>query len=302
MSISIPESATIDRQAAAEAARRRRERWKLAREFLRNRGAVVGAVLLVVFVVAAILSPMVIPYDPYKVDLRERLQPPSAAHWMGTDELGRDLLVRIGLGARYSLLIGLCATGIAALLGTILGLIGGYYGGRVGSVIMRSMDILLAFPGVLLAITIVAMLGIGLTNVVIAVGIHSIPAFARLAYGCCLTVKEEEYILAARAVGIGTPGILRRHVLPNILSPLIVQFSLRVATVILLAAGLGYLGLGAKPPTPEWGTMLSDSRAYMRTSAYLSFFPGLAICLLVLSLNLVGDGLRDVLDPRLRKL
>lgn len=219
---------------------------------------------------------------------------------MGTDELGRDVLTRIVVGARISLFIGLSATVIALVGGTLLGMVGAYFGGRLGELIMRGMDILLAFPGVLLAIIIVATLGVGLTNVVIAIGIHSIPAFARLAHGSTLGVKENEYVLAARAVGTGEYNILRRHILPNIAAPLIVQFSLRVGTVILLAAGLGFLGLGAQPPTPEWGTMLSNARSYMRTNPHVGFFPGMAIFLVVLGLNLLGDGLRDVLDPRLR--
>lgn len=270
-------------------------------EFARNKGALAGLAALVLFALFSILGPEIIGFDPYKTNLAIRLEPPDSVHWMGTDELGRDLMVRIALGGRYSLLIGLSASAIAAVVGTALGLLGGYQEGALGSVIMRLMDVLLAFPGVLLAITIVAVLGTGLTNVVIAVAVHSVPAFARLAYGSTLSIKQEEYVTAARAVGAGSGRLLTRHILPNIASSLIVQFSLRVATVILLAAGLGYLGLGTTPPTPEWGTMLSDARAYLRTDPHATVFPGMAIFLMVLALNLFGDGLRDVLDPRLRR-
>lgn len=295
----IRESSIDKPWSIREVHRDRSERWRWLQELTRSRTAVLGAVILLFFVVIAVFSPIILPYDPYKINPAQRLHPPSREHWMGTDELGRDILVRVGLGARYSIMVGLASTSIALVLGTLLGMVGGYTGGRLGELIMRSMDVLLAFPGVLLAITIVAILGTGLTNVIIAVGIHSIPTFARLAYGSSLSVKEKEYILAAQAVGMRPPAILYRHLLPNILSPLIVQFTLRVATVILLAAGLGYLGLGAKPPTPEWGAMLANARSYLRTAPHLAFFPGIAISLLTLSLNLFGDGLRDALDPRL---
>lgn len=298
---STPEFGAGDHKLSVHRRREQTEAGKLLSELARNKGALAGFITLVLFVLFALVGPEVIPFDPYKTNLAIRLEPPDAVHWMGTDELGRDLMVRIALGARYSLLIGLSASALAAVTGTVLGLVGGYREGMIGSVIMRSMDVLLAFPGVLLAITIVAVLGTGLTNVVIAIAVHSVPAYARLAYGSTLSIKQEEYVTAARTIGAGTIRLLGQHILPNIISTLIVQFSLRVATVILLAAGLGYLGLGATPPTPEWGTMLSDARAYLRTSPHSSIFPGVAIFLLVLALNLFGDGLRDALDPRLRR-
>lgn len=287
-------------QLAATTRSRTKVRWRHLRELVRSYTAISGAIILALFVLVAIFSPSVVPHDPYKISPAERLQPPSAEHWMGTDELGRDLLARMGLGARFSLLVGFSATSIGLIIGTVLGMIAAYVSGRLGEVIMRAMDVLMAFPGFLLAITIVAMLGPGLINVVIAVGIDTIPTFARLAYGTTLSAKENEYILAARALGVRPTVILGRHLFPNIVSPLIVQYTLRVATVILLAAGLGFLGLGAKSPTPEWGIMLADARSYMRTTPHVAIFPGVAIALVALSLNLFGDGLRDVLDPRLR--
>jgi len=270
------------------------------REILRSRTAVLGAIVVLLFVATAIAGPAFLVYDPYRLSLAERLQPPSPIHWMGTDEVGRDLLTRIVVGARVSLLVGFSATLLALLSGMLLGTIAAYYRGYVDAVIMRCMDVLLAFPGILLAITIVAALGTSLTNLIVAVGVHSVPVFARLAYGCTLSVKEYEYIQAARTIGASNRAILFRHILPNIMSPLIVQASLRVGTVILMTAGLGFLGLGVQPPMPEWGTMLSDARSYMRTDPHVGFFPGLMIFVVVLGFNLLGDGLRDALDPRLR--
>ncbi|MBV7327216.1 ABC transporter permease [Chloroflexi bacterium TSY] len=290
----------VERNQAVAVSLRKQARWLYLRELARSRTAIIGALILLFFVLIAIFSPLIVPHDPYKINPAQRLQTPSAEHWMGTDELGRDLMARMGLGARFSLLVGFSATSLGLSLGTILGMIAGYVGGRVGEVIMRAMDVLLAFPGFLLAITIVAILGPGLVNVVIAVGIDTIPTFARLAYGTSLSIKENEYILAARTLGVRPIIIIGRHLFPNIVSPLIVQYTLRVATVILLAAGLGFLGLGAKSPTPEWGIMLADARSYMRTTPHVAIFPGVAIALVALSLNLFGDGLRDVLDPRLR--
>lgn len=290
----------VEQMAATTRSRSKVRWWPYLRELARSYTAISGAIILSLFVIVAIFSPGVVPHDPYKISPAQRLQPPSAEHWMGTDELGRDLMARMGLGARFSLLVGFSATSIGLIIGTVLGMIAAYLSGRLGEVIMRAIDVLMAFPGFLLAITIVAMLGPGLINVVIAVGIDTIPTFARLAYGTTLSTKENEYVLAARALGVRPAVILGRHLFPNIVSPLIVQYTLRVATVILLAAGLGFLGLGAKSPTPEWGIMLADARSYMRTTPHVAVFPGVAIALVALSLNLFGDGLRDVLDPRLR--
>jgi peptide/nickel transport system permease protein len=280
---------------------RESSRARLGRRLFGNPGAVIGAAILLAFVGVALLGPVLSPYDPYRIDPLNRLQPPSAAHWMGTDEVGRDLMSRIIHGTRFSLLVGFSATTVGMLIGVVLGMVAGFFGGWTSQAIMRSLDVLMAFPGILLAISIVAVLGQGLLNVVIAVGVSTAPLFGRLAYGMTLSAKENEYVVAARALGNRAPALLFRHILPNITATFIVQFTLRVATVILLAASLGYLGLGARPPTPEWGSMLANSRTYIRNAPHLSIFPGAAIALLVLGLNLFGDGLRDALDPKLRR-
>ncbi len=268
----------------------------------RHRLALLGLLIVGIFTVCAILAPWLAPYDPTDASLRERRQPPSWEHPLGTDELGRDLLSRLLWGARISMLIGLIAVGIGVALGVPLGALSGYYGGRFDLLVQRLVDIMLAFPGILLAIAIVAVLGVGLENVMIAVGIASVPIYVRLVRGSILTLKEQEYVLAARALGASDGRIIFRHLLPNCLGPILVQSTLQIATAILWAAGLGFLGLGAQPPTPEWGTMLSKGRVFIRVAPHLTLFPGLAIFLLVLGFNLLGDGLRDALDPRMRKL
>ena len=276
--------------------------WTIVRrQFVRNRAAVVGLFLILLFVLAAIAAPFVAPYDSAAISPANSLQGPSAAHWLGTDELGRDVLTRLLLGARITLLITIGAVALALVLGASLGLIAGFYGARVDTVIMRAVDVLMSMPGFLLAIGIIAALGVGTTNVILAVGIYSIPAFARIARGSTLSAKAEEYITAARAVGGTNRRIIVHHLLPNIMPPLIVQTSLRLATAILMASGLSFLGLGPQPPTPEWGAMLSAGRDYMTSAPLLVAFPGLAILLVTLSFNLVGDGLRDSLDPRLKR-
>jgi peptide/nickel transport system permease protein len=261
---------------------------------------VFGLVISTIFIVLAIVGPFIAPYSPTRQSLINQLQPPSAQFWLGTDELGRDILSRLLHGAQLSLSVSLAATMIAAIVGTILGSIGGFYGKWVDNLIMRVMDVLLAMPGILLALAIIAALGTGLINVVVAIGVQSIPAFARLAHGSTLTVKELDYVLAARAVGVGDSKIVFRHILPNISAPIIVQFSLRIATAVLTAAGLSFLGLGAQPPTPEWGAMLTNARTYIVTAPHTVLAPGITILLTVLGLNLLGDGIRDVLDPRLK--
>jgi peptide/nickel transport system permease protein len=259
-----------------------------------------GLVISVAFLVLAVVGPFIAPYSATRQSLITQLQPPSAAHWLGTDELGRDILSRLLVGAQLSLTVSLAATVIATVVGTALGAVGAYYGKWADQIIMRIMDILLAIPGILLALAIIAALGTGLINVVLAIGIQSIPAFARLAHGSTLTAKQQDYVLSARAIGVPDATIVFRHIMPNISAPIIVQFSLRIATAVLTAAGLSFLGLGAQPPTPEWGAMLTNARTYMVTAPHTIMAPGITILLTVMGLNLLGDGIRDVLDPRLK--
>lgn len=279
-----------------------------ARRVLESPGAKIGLGILIVFVLLALLAPVLLPYDmATDSNLAQRLLPPSAAHLMGTDGLGRDELRRLIYGARISLRVGLIAVLIGASIGTALGLISGFWGKKAAlgvsldTLIMRSIDLLLAFPGLLLAIALVAMIGPSLDNTMLVIGFLSTPAYARVMRSMVLSVAERDYVVSARALGASDPRLLLRHVLPSCLSPLIVQATLGIADAILAAAGLGFLGLGAVPPTPEWGAMISDSLKYLQLAPYLIFFPGLAIMLTVLALNLLGDGLRDALDPQLRR-
>ncbi len=270
------------------------------RRFAKNRKAVVGVAMVVLYVAVALLAPALTPYNPTKPDLNLALQAPTLGHPLGNDELGRDILARIIYGARISLMVGLVGTGIALVGGVILGSLSGYFGGWVDTVIMRAMDIMLAFPSFLLALAIVSILGAGLMNLMLAIGIFSIPSFSRVVRGSVLSVKNQDYVEAARAVGLSDLRILVAHILPNCMAPIIVLATMRVATAILTASGLSFLGLGAQPPTPEWGAMLSNGREYLRAAPHLATFPGLAIMFGVLGFNLFGDGLRDALDPRLK--
>jgi peptide/nickel transport system permease protein len=270
------------------------------RRLKRNRAAIVGGIIVLLFVFIAILAPLISPYPPNEGDLTKRLKPPCQEHLLGTDPLGRDLLSRVIYGARISLQIQVVSVLIALVIGTLLGMVGGYYGGKLDHLIMRFMDILLAFPGIFLAISIIAVLGPGLTNLMLAAGIYSIPQFARIVRGSVLSLKEKEFIEAARAVGENDFNILFRYLLPNSIAPIIIQTTLRMATVLLTASGLSFLGLGVQPPTAEWGAMLSTARAYLITAPHVATVPGLAIMLVVMGFNLFGDGLRDSLDPRLR--
>jgi peptide/nickel transport system permease protein len=272
---------------------------RLGRRFVRRPGALAGGVVVLAFVAVALFAPVLAPADPNEISPDRRL-PPSAAHPFGTDELGRDVLSRVIYGARVSLRVGLVAIGIALTAGTLLGVVAGYFGGKVDTLISRVTDVMLAFPGILLAIAIVAVLGPGLFNVMIAVGIDAVPVYTRTARASTLTVKELEYVVGARTMGAAHARIVLRHVLPNVVAPLIVLATIGVAGSILAAAGLSYIGLGAQPPTAEWGAMLSSARSYLRDSWWMATFPGLAIVVVVLALNLFGDGLRDVLDPRTR--
>ncbi len=270
------------------------------RRLKRNKAALAGGAIVALFVAVALAAPLIAPYDPNEGDLGMRLKPPSAAHWLGTDALGRDVLSRILYGAQVSLQIQIVAVLIALVAGTLLGMFGGYYGGWADHLIMRAMDILLAFPGIFLAISIIAVLGPGLLNLMRAAGIYSVPQFARIVRGSILSLKEKEFVEAARAAGESDRSILFRYLLPNSMAPIIIQTTLRMATVLLTASGLSFLGLGVQPPRAEWGAMLSTARPYLITAPHVATFPGLAIMLVVMGFNLFGDGLRDSLDPRLR--
>jgi peptide/nickel transport system permease protein len=261
----------------------------------------VGGTILLVFIVLAVFAPLVSPYDPIKTNQRTSLKAPSLEHPLGTDRFGRDVFSRIVWGARLSLPVGFVAVAIAAAIGVAFGLVAGFYGGRVDTIIMRLVDLLLAFPGILLALAIVAILGGSLINLMIAVGIAAIPDYVRITRGSVLSVKEREFITAARTVGSRDVTIVLRHILPNILPPVIVLATLGMASAIITASALSFLGLGIKPPAPEWGNMLAEGRQFMQRAWWVAFFPGLAIMLTVLSINLLGDGLRDVLDPRMKR-
>jgi ABC-type dipeptide/oligopeptide/nickel transport system permease subunit len=271
------------------------------RTFARNKAAMIGIFILLVFAAAAIFAPLLTPYDPTAQDLSSAFLAPSAAHPFGTDDLGQDILARIMYGGRYTLAIGAVAVSIAAIVGVPFGLISGYAGGAADMVIQRITDILLSFNPFLLALVLVAVFGVGIQTVTIAAGIGVIPQFIRLARGQALSLREEVYVEAAVAFGESSAAILGRHVLRNALTPIIVYATLNIGVTVLVAAGLGFLGLGVQPPTPEWGTMLGTARSFIFKASYQMTFPGLAIFLAVLSFNLVGDGLRDAFDPSLRE-
>ncbi|MCJ8140902.1 ABC transporter permease subunit [Falsirhodobacter halotolerans] len=273
------------------------EFWK---RFLQQKVALVALAFLTLLIAAAVLAPWIAPYGPAVPDYTNVLKGPSAAHWAGTDTYGRDIFSRIIWGARISLAVGFLSVTLGAIGGVGLGIIAGYYGRWIDSAVMRLCDLLLAFPGILLAIAVIAILGPGITNVIYAVAIFSIPVFARLARGTTLQLKQAVYVDAARAIGVADRVIMMRHILPGTLPNVIVYFSMRIGTSILTAAALSFIGLGAQPPSPEWGAMLADGRTYMGVADHLTLFPGLAIFLTVLGFNLLGDGLRDALDPKLR--
>ena len=276
-------------------------RWEAWQRFRKNRSAIWGLVLVGIFLAMAVIGPWVAPHDPIRQRLEGALQGPSWDHWLGRDELGRDILSRILHGARISLGMALGASLIAVAGGVLIGLVAAYRGGLIEEALMRFVDVILAFPGFLLAIAVVSALGPGILNVVIAVGINTVPGFARITHGAVLGVKQTEHVAAARALGNGAGRILWRHVLPNCLAPIVVQFTLRMGTVVVIASGLSFLGLGAQPPSPEWGAMLSTAREYIRTAPYLSIVPGLAILFLVLGWNVLGDGLTEALNPKLSR-
>jgi peptide/nickel transport system permease protein len=281
----------------------RREMGRYARTFARSASSVAGLGLVLLFLGAAAAGPWIVPYPEDAqgaVHLDRKLQPPSLEHWFGTDEVGNDVYTRVMLGARVSLLIGLIVTLGGALIGVPLGVVAGYQGGRLGEAIMRVTDLFLSVPSLVLALAVVGALGPSIVNAVIAISLVWWPGYVRLTQGKTLAVKEETYVEAARALGVGRLRVVFAHVLPNCLSPLVVKASMDMGTAILTAASLGFIGLGAQPPHPEWGAMISHGRNYLPTWWWYSAFPGLAIYLTVLGFNLLGDGLRDLLDPKSR--
>lgn len=276
--------------------------WKEAwLSFCQNRLALVGLGIVIFFIILAVLAPIIAPYSFKEQVLADRLSAPSSKHWFGTDDFGRDIFSRIVYGARISLWVGFFSVLGSVVAGTFLGIVSGYYGRWVDTIISRIFDIMLAFPSILLAIAVVAILGPSLQNALIAIAVINIPNFGRLVRSKVLSVKQEEFIMAARAVGMKDARILFRHILPNSISPVIVQATLAIATAIIEAAALGFLGMGAQAPTPEWGKMLADSKNYITQAPWTLFFPGMAIMLTVLGFNLMGDGLRDVLDPKMKQ-
>ncbi|MGY6161397.1 ABC transporter permease [Paraburkholderia strydomiana] len=285
------------RSAPAAAALPRRKRRGLTR-FMRNRAAVFGAFLVTLIVIMALFAPWLTHYDPVQASFMTVRQAPSAAHWFGTDELGRDVLSRLLYGARASLLAGVVSVGIAVVLGVPLGLIAGYFGRFADGVISRIADALLSIPFLILAIALSAFLGPSLTNAMAAIGISAMPRFIRLTRGQAISVKAEEYVEGARAIGLDHARIMLRYILPNVLPPIIVQASLTVASAIIAEASLSFLGLGQLPPAPSWGSMLNTAKDFVSQAPWMSIFPGVAIFLAVLGFNLLGDGLRDALDPR----
>ena len=267
--------------------------------FSRNRGAVIGLIVLCLFAVVALGAPLATTYDPEQARLDQKLLEPSPVHLLGTDHLGRDILARLAYGGRFSLFIGFAAVGVGLAIGVPLGSVCGYYGGWLDLVIQRVIDVFLSFPGFLLALSLVAVLGVGITNVILAVGIGVVPAFVRLTRASTLAIRSRPYVDAARAAGASGAAIIVRHVLPNALAPVVIQATLGLGATLLTAAGLGFLGLGVQQPTPEWGAMLGEGRSYIFSNPNLATFPGVAIFLTVLGFNLAGDGLRDALDPTL---
>jgi peptide/nickel transport system permease protein len=283
---------------AADVTLKPRTRSPFVRKFLANKGAVFGAVVLLVFVLAALLAPWIAPHDPLKANFLAVRKAPSMIYWLGTDELGRDLFSRLLWGARSSLLAGAVSVAIAMAIGVPLGLLAGYFGGKLDAVISRVMEALLSCPFLVLAIALGAFLGPSLTNAMIAIGLSAMPIFARLTRGQVLAIRHEDYLEGARAIGLPDRWIILRYVLPNVLSPLVVQATLTIAAAILAEASLSFLGLGQQPPSPSWGSMLNTAKNFMEQAPWMSIAPGVAIYITVLCFNLLGDGLRDALDPK----
>jgi peptide/nickel transport system permease protein len=302
---STPASATAsagDIQARPELTKPKRSNLALALGlFRRSKTALAGLLIITSFVIVALAAPWITPYDPVEVDLGQQFTPPGRAHFFGTDNLGRDILSRVIAGARVSLWVGMVSVGLSMLIGVPAGLVAGYLRGLVDSLIMRLVDVFLAFPVIILAIAIMAVRGPGLTNVMIALAVVYWTTYARVTRGVALVLREEDYVLAARSVGVSDLRIMWRHILPNGIPPILVIASLGMGSAILAEAALSFLGLGIQPPQPSWGSMLSFGMQFLRDAPYLSTFPGLAIFITVLGFNLLGDGLRDALDPRLRQ-
>ncbi len=276
--------------------------WSISfRRMRKNRTAIAGIIILFVFAVIAIFAPLIAPYDPFDQNFIMSFRPPSAENFLGTDEFGRDVFSRIIYGARISLQIGFVSVFISLILGVSLGLVAGYYGGWLDMLIMRIMDLMLSFPYILLALVIMSILGPGIFNAMIAIGIVYVPQYARIVRSSVLSVKKKEYVMAAQALGASDLRIILKHVFLNSMAPIIIQTTLSIGRAIINAAGLSFLGLGAQPPTPEWGAMLSNGQDFLRNAPWIATFPGIAIALLVLGFNLVGDGFRDAFDPRLHK-
>lgn len=276
---------------------------EIMRRLMKNKMAVAGLVIIIILILLAVFADVFIDYEKDVVaqDIPNRLQGPSAEHWCGTDEFGRDIFARLVYGSRVSLLVGVVAVVVALLIGGILGAVAGYYEGVLDNVIMRVMDIFLAVPSILMAITIVAAFGTNLIYVMIAIGISGVPGFARIVRAAVLSVKDQEFVESSKAIGASNITVIFREIIPNCMAPIIVQATLGVAGSILSTASLSFIGLGVQPPSPEWGAMLSGGRNYLRDATHLTLFPGLAIVITVLALNLLGDGLRDALDPRLKQ-
>jgi peptide/nickel transport system permease protein len=277
--------------------------WRrFRRVFFQRKIVFLGLLVLVLLALAAVLAPWLAPYDPYDTNMRNVLLQPSKAHLLGTDPLGRDTLSRLIYGTRTALLVGFTTVTFAAVAGMILGLVAGFFGGATNMIIMRIMDLLLSFPMIILALFIAALLGGGIQNVIIALGIGALPGYARVMHGLSLSIRENDYILAERAMGSSNTRTMLAHILPNTLPPMIVLITIQLGSIILAEAGLSYLGIGIKPPGAAWGAMVNEGYRYLMTNPWLSFAPGLAIMMVVFAFNLVGDGLRDALDPRMRGL
>ncbi len=273
---------------------------RFSRVFFARRVVIFGLVVITILVLTAIFAPLLAPYDPYKQNLNNILSKPNSEHWLGTDTLGRDTMSRIIYGTRTSLLVGIVAIFIAATIGMFLGLTAGYMGGATNTVIMRLIDAMMTFPMILLALTIAALLGVGLKSIIIALGISLVPPYARVMCGQALAIKQNDYVMAGRAMGAKSSRVMLRHVAPNCFPPLIVLMTMMIGSAILAEASLSFLGIGIRPPGAAWGAMVSEGYRYLLTTPVLSFAPGLAIMLVVFAFNMVGDGLRDALDPRLR--
>lgn len=293
-----------DNENASGTKRKKRSQWgEVWRRLRRNKMAMLGLTIIIILILLALCADMIADYEEVAIKMNTsiRLQGPSKDHILGTDELGRDIFARMIHGARVSLKVGIIAVGIAIIIGGTLGAVAGFYGGKLDNIIMRAMDIFLAIPSILLAIAIVSALGSSMPNLMIAVGISSIPNYARIVRASVLSIKDQEFIEAAKAIGAKDTRIILKHILPNSMAPVIVQGTLGVAGAILSTAGLSFIGLGIQKPAPEWGAMLSSGRPFLREAWHVTTFPGIAIMITILSLNLLGDGLRDALDPRLKQ-